>query len=533
MGAFADALGNGGVDAERPRVVIYPSDGQSKAGPFQAALDARSEVPTKPEDAPASFSDRFGSTPDDGFAWSRAITDIPHEIGKAAGHAIEGITNLSKRGEQGPLEGLATTGRAIMSVPELIASPITGAARSMIGHTMTNAEHAAGTVIAPQVAAKDDPTAMYEASKEDTDRAMSAMGGQKVPLATKAVAVPTIEELKHAAVQGFHSPEVNNLVLKPEALKEYSQGAQIKLDDLGLDDSVAPVTHRLLMKMQNAPNNAIVTGRNIVSTRRGLQNAAKSSDPSERAAAVEAIEHLDEYLPGAGKHVISGDLDRATSTLETARANYSAAAHAETIDNKTIQAELRAAAANSGMNVSNTIRQRMADILLKPKERRGFTQDQLDQMETIVRGTHTQNALRVAGNIAGGGGGLGTAVVGGIGAVATPGGVGGLIPVAGFALKALSNRMTLTQAAKLSESIRSSAPLASSAQKLQQANVAMGQSRNAKTVAGVVMASRNFSNNLRGIGISIAPNDIARTLLQSQAGTEPQQQNGVPRPVGQ
>lgn len=528
MGAFSDALDNRPDDTGGTGISIRPAGEGKKDSPFAAALANKDA-----QEPPASFNDRFGEeAPKKDFSWSQAVTDIPSEIGKAAGHAIEGITNLSKRADQGPLEGLATTGRAALSVPELLASPITGAARSLIGHTMTNAEHAAGTVIAPDIAAKDDPAAMYEASKEDTDKAMSAMGGKAVPVAAPAAAVPTIQELKLSAIHGFHSPEVNNLVLKPEALKEFSQGSQVKLDELGLDDTVAPTTHAILKKMQNAPDDAVVTGRNVVSARRSLQNAAKANDPSERAAATEAIDHLDEFLPNAGKHVISGDLEKASSTLETARANYSAAMHAETIDKKAIAAELRAAAANSGMNVANTVRQRMADILINPKQQRGFTKDQLAQMETIVRGTKTQNTVRYAGNLLGGGGGLWAGLLGGGAGYAT-GGIGVFLPAVGYALKELSNKMTLAQAAKLSESIRSSAPLASAAQKLQQAHTAMGQTRNAKTVAGVVMASRNFANNLKGIGISIAPNDIARSLLQSQAGSGPEDKKTVPRPVGQ
>lgn len=524
MGAFADALGS---RTEDPGSVPLPED--KKESPFVAALANRGA-----QEPPATFSDRFGSDPRKDFSWSQAVTDIPHEIGKAAAHAIEGMTNLSKRGEQGPIEGLLTTGRAIASVPELIASPITGAARSIIGHTMANAEHAAGTVIAPSIAAKDDPEAMYETAKGDTDKAMSALGGRKVPVAAAAEAIPTIQELKLAAAKGFDSPEVASLAIKPKAIKTFSESSQAALANDGLDETLAPKTFGILKKLEDHPEDAIVTGRNLQSMRRALGHAAASPDSTERLAAATAIDHLDEFLPNISKeHVISGDVGAASKTLETARANYSAAKHAESIDNKTIQAELRAAAANSGMNVSNTVRQRMADILLKPKERRGFTEDQLDQMDTIVRGTRTQNALRVAGNVMGGGGGIGSAVVGGIGAVATPGGVGGLIPVAGFALKALSNRMTLTQAAKLSESIRANAPLASSAEKLEQSAAELGQTRNAKTVASVVMASRNFSNNLRGVGISIAPNDIARSLLQSQAGGGPEQQDGVPRPIGQ
>lgn len=117
-----------------------------------------------------------------------AVTDIPHEIGAEAGNALEKIKALGNRGEQGPIEGLMTTGKAALAVPQLLASPITGAARSLIGHPMAQAEHAVGSVINPEVAAKDDPAKMYETAKGDVDLAMSAMapkGGLKpAPIAS-------------------------------------------------------------------------------------------------------------------------------------------------------------------------------------------------------------------------------------------------------------------------------------------------------------------------------------------------------------
>lgn len=526
MGAFADALDLGAPSDSPPvtdgRIDVYKGTPKEKASPFALALANKDAVAP-----PASFDDRFGEMPPKkDFSWSQAVTDIPHEIASDASNAVDKIKALGNRADQGPVEGLITTGKAALAVPQLLASPITGAARSLIGHTLANAEHAAGTKIAPDIATKDDPGAMYETAKGDTDKAMSAMAGRDVPVAAPAAAAPSIQELKLAASKGFDHPEVTALEIKPKAIKDFSQTSQLALNADGIDETLAPKTFAVLGKIENHPTGAVVTGHNLQSMRRALGHAAASPDPTERLAASTAIDHLDNFLPNISKNdVISGDVGKASQILDEARANYSAAKHAETIDNKTIQAELRAAAANSGMNVANTVRQRMADILIKPKEQRGFSKDQLAQMETIVRGSKTQNAIRASGNLMGGGGGLGAAVTGGIGALATPGGVGGLIPVVGLALKSISNRMTITQAAKLSESIRSSAPLASSAQKLQAAQTAMGQSRNAKTVAGVVMASRNFANNLKGIGISIAPNDIARSLLQSQAAPESKNRN--------
>jgi len=425
-----------------------------------------------------------------------------------------------------------TTGRAALAVPELIASPITGTARSLIGHTMANAEHAAGTLIAPDIAAKDDPEKMYETGKGDADLAMSALGGKAPSVSKVPVRAPTIQELKLSASKGFDHPEVSALAIKPEAVKTFSEGSQVALAADGIDETLAPKTFGVLKKFENPPEGSIVTGRNVQSMRRALGHAAASPDPTERLAASTAIDHLDHWLSPSGiapEHVISGDLGKASQILENARGDYAAAKHAETIDNKTIQAELRAASANSGQNVANTVRSRMADILIKPKEQRGFTPEELSQMETIVRGTKTQNAMRYAGNVMGGGGGLGAAIVGG-GSTLAAGPVGMAVPIAGYALKTLSNRMTLQQASKLSEMIRSRSPLASSMEKFETSAGAADSSRTAKTVAGLVISSRNLANNLKTMGINISPAELVQGALAPSGADD---ENGNPRPRGQ
>jgi hypothetical protein len=261
-----------------------------------------------------------------------------------------------------------------------------------------------------------------------------------------------------------------------------------------------------------------VTGKNMNSIRRMFGNAASSPDPTERLAAKQAIEALDNFLPNlAQRDVVEGDVAAAAQTLQTARGNYAAAKQAETIDNKTIQAELRAAAANSGQNVANTVRQRMADILIKPKEQRGYTAEELAQMETIVRGTRGQNAMRTASNVLGGGGGLGSVAAGFAGSVAA-GPAGALAPVAGYAMKSLGNKMTLRQAEKLSEMIRSRAPLASSMQKFEEKAADFASNRTPASVAAVALAARNFATNLKSSGLNISTSDLLGGLQLGGVG---------------
>jgi len=474
-----------------------------------------------PVDGPA----QWGAVPVD-EAPSRipaAIADVPKEIGSAAVQGIQHLTGNSvedlpgfdprTRGQLGPIEGLMRTGRQVLAIPEIAMSPVVGAARSLIGHPMADLTHKAGELIAPEIAAKDDPKKMYETAKGDVDLAFA--GARPVAPKVPTLAAPTIPELKAAAKVGYESPEVAAVNIKSKAITEFADKTSLELNNLGIDDILAPKTFGLLSRLQKAPDGSTITGANIQTARKAFGNAAGSPDPTERLAAKTVIDKLDELLPNlSSKDVISGDVGAAAKILEEARGNYSAAKRAEGIDNKTIQAELRAAAANSGQNVANTVRQRMADILLKPKEQRGFSESELAQMEDIVRGSKSGNILRAAGNLLGGGGGLGAAVSAGIGGLVT-GGPGAIAPVVGFGLKQLSNRLTLKQAERLSEAIRMRSPLASSAAKFDEAFANFHDAKTPKTYAGVVVAARNLSSNLGDPSFKGAISNLLRDLHPS------------------
>lgn len=499
----------------------------------------------------ANFDERFSGDPQTRLvvrppAISDAVTDIPNEVKGAYTQAIQHLTGNSvndlpgydkrTRGELGPLEGLARTGKQVLGIPELLAALPVGMARSVIGHLMSQGEHWVGSIIAPEQAAKDDPQKMYETAKGDVDTALSAAAPRKV--SAIKVPAPTIAELKSAASGkagvpgGYEGTELSSLEVKPTAISDYASKTRVALDAAGLDENLAPITHKMLTRLETVPPNATVTGNNIKSVRQLLGNAA-GEPGKEGLAAKRALSALDEHIPKIeAKDVISGDPIAAGEALDTANANFSAAQHAKTIDNKTIRAELRAAASNSGHNVANAIRQRFADILNpeRPDLQRGFKPDELAMMDKIVRGTKTQNALREGGNYLGGGGGMGrlhvSALGASIGALFGPAGaaIGAAAPTAlGAALKAMGNRSTIKSAEALSEAIRSRAPLASSAQKFQQAVTAMQAKKNAQAAAGALLAARNLSTNLRSAGFNIAPADLL-SGLQSPGGADAQQQ---------
>jgi len=458
-----------------------------------------------PVDGPANW----GAVPVEAPSQSSmpaAIADVPAEIKNAASENIAAIKRgltPSGQGERGFLERSGDLAKGLAGIPGLVLSPVTGAARSLIGHPMADLTHKAGELIAPEIAAKDDPAAMYARAKGDVDLALS--GARAATPKPPTVSTPTIQELKAASEAAYKSPEVVGLEMKPDPIRNYSVKTQQAMNAEGFDDIVAPKTFSLLQRVEKFPEGSVVTGQNINSLRKKLGKLAGSIDPTEKAAASFAIDHLDDFIPKiVGKDILKGDATAAAARLEEARGNWAAAKQSEKLDKKIVKAEMQADTANSGMNLENRIRTQMGKIAIDDREARGLRPSEIADAKSIAEGTASQNLLRGAGNLLGGGGGLGAVVTG------IPS--GGLAPAAGFGLKVLSNRMTLNQANRLSEAIRSRAPLASSVEKFGEAIAKHQANSSPSTYAGAVIAARNLSNNLPGAAYKSAIGTLLRDL---------------------
>lgn len=353
------------------------------------------------------------------------------------------------------------------------------------------------------------------------------------PVAAERV-VPTVQQLKTAAREGYQSPEVAGLELNPSALAGFAQATKGSLSREGFNDTPknARDVFTTLTSLENPPTGAIQTGQNLHSLKKNLGMSAREVGTDglptpNAAAAAQALRELDQWIPTiAEKDVLAGNAAAAKGAIKTADANYSAAKTAHSIDRNVIKAENRAGATHSGQNVANTVRQRLATVMNDESQFNRFQPAEQEMIRSIVHGTPTANAVRFVGKALGGGGGLGTVAVATGGGLAT-GGIGAGLPVVGFALNAISNRMTLNQAAKLSEAIRSRAPLANAMKALEQRATEYSKAQTPRAIAGLNLAARNLSNNMRDIGINMSAADIMRAFsggAQKTAADQDQQQ---------
>lgn len=413
----------------------------------------------------------FGSdaaSPPQQPALSDAVTDIPSEIGRVASGNIDaikgGFAPPGGKGSQGALDSFLSTGKAVAAIPGLIASPLTGAVRSLIGHPLAQAEHAVGTVINPAVAAKDDPQQMYESGADSADTAMmGAMprGLSPVGIRTASAAVPSSAELKTAARGAYQSPEVTSLKIDPQSTNALSTKIESDLLKSGFrpTPSSAPDTFSVLRnEVRSGPNAGYVEVADLDSARRALQKTGAQRDTvgqftPDATAAQAAVRHIDDYLANVGpSDVLAGDAAAAAQKLSEARGNYAAYKRSSEIDYRLNKADRGAARSGSGMNIENSMRQKIDQV---PDY--GLTPSEIAQRDSIVLGTPARNALRTVGKL-GVDGGLSLSL--NAAAAAASGGASIPVTAAATAARILGQQLTRQQIAELNRSIRARSPLA-------------------------------------------------------------------------
>lgn len=402
---------------------------------------------------------------------TEAVTDIPAEIGRTANANLDTIQKgFTNRASKGSIEGLMDTGKAVLAVPGLALSPVTGALKSLIGHPMAQAEHAVGTLINPKVAAQDDPQKMYENAAGDVETALSAA---KPSARAPVVKPPPAAELKTAAKAVYNDPAIKAIDIPPADVSGLATQIENSLTQHGNRPTTgnAPATFAEVKNLYPPQGVQAVKVDDLRATRRALNITAKQIDPAtfkptpDAEAAQHAIGHLDAFI------------DTIAPELKTANANYAAAKSADRLDYRMAKAEHRAARTGIGGNLENVMRQEADKI-----PNRGLTADEQAARDRIVLGTGTRNALRVAGK-AGVDGGLSLALHLGSGIMSG----GGTVPitVGGTIARKLGEHLTKRDMGKLSEQIRSRAPLA---QALANTSRVPQISQKAKTLAAALMA---------------------------------------------
>lgn len=279
---------------------------------------------------------------------------------------------------------------------------------------------------------------------------------------------PSAERLSEAAAMEYDKLRSMGVDYSSSAVQGLARDLQSGLEQDGVIAELAPKTFSILGKLQAAPKGSVAPLSGLEAARRTFGNAAADfANPTEQLAAQRAREALAEFIskpdPAA---VVGGNADDAAKVIQNARGNYAASKRSERLSGIQDEGELRAAAANSGQNSGNSTRQRIVSLLLNKKKSAGFNDEEIAALRSVAEGSAAANTSRYVGNLLGGGGGLGAATTGFMGASAgamsgSPGMAvaGAALPLLGAASKKFSNSLTERALAEADALTRQRSPL--------------------------------------------------------------------------
>lgn len=313
------------------------------------------------------------------------------------------------------------------------------------------------------------------------DQAVPGMARNMVPAKVK---VPTTEELAGTGGQQINAAKNSGLDIKSSAASSWAEKFKRDLMADGIHPVDAEKTYAKLAEIENAPSGSFVTAANLQSLRESLGVTAQNFNPQfakDQLAASRAIRELDGLLPTIDpSDVLAGSPAATQKLFEQGRGNYAAAMRSNDLTGKLDRAntglieraETRAQASHSGRNIDNTLRQKLASLLEKPKEVSGFSDAEIAALNQSIQGSKTRNIARAVGNNLGGGGGIGQTGISAIGAGfgAAAGTVGGQ-PIAGAMIgagvpatvgasaRALANALAKKSVRGVDEMVRMRSPL--------------------------------------------------------------------------
>lgn len=223
-------------------------------------------------------------------------------------------------------------------------------------------------------------------------------------------AVPTIEQTRDAANAAYQTADRAGVAYTPDMVNRLRGTVTQNLADMGYDPALQPGAAAVVRRIEDLTGQNITLG-GLDTLRKVAGNGYVAGNASNNRAIGQIITAIDDAVsnPQAGE-VLFGNAQGGAEALAEARRLWAQTAKANQVTNAVDRAELRAASTGKGGNVENATRQNLRGVL---ERQRGFTPDEIDALQTAVRGTPAQNFLRLGGSLAPTGivsGGVGTSV---------------------------------------------------------------------------------------------------------------------------
>jgi len=307
---------------------------------------------------------------------------------------------------------------------------------------------------------------------------------------------PSAEALNVAKTAGYKEAGEAGVEFTGASVKKFADDLESELNSKFIIEKNVPQVFSYIRHLQNPEGGAVMPLPLLNEFRKRLgEYAGKTADPDLAFASTVAIRKLDEFLetvdpasvvvrtpaPKGSRGVTrqghdfhaddaaasQATAEQAVTALNEARGNAAALFRSDRVTGMERTAARRTAAANSGKNTDNAIRQRLTSLIESAKGSRGLTEKEIAAVDDIIFGRNAKNAARYLGNKFGGGGGnlqtvlqilLATAG----GEVAGAGGIAagvGLPMILGSMGRGTANQMSKREVKRLDDLLRTRSPL--------------------------------------------------------------------------
>ena len=208
---------------------------------------------------------------------------------------------------------------------------------------------------------------------------------------------PSLANLRTAKKAAYAAVDAANEKFSPTDLAAMVDKAKAGLDDVNYLPEADVVTRGMMAKLDDVATKEITLGQ--------LDNMRQAVwaryNASKEPGLLEIIDAIDEMVASRAS---SSDL------MDAARLANSRFKKAELLDLAFQKAADQTASTGSGGNLLNKYRQAVTNIINNPKQAKWFSADEIATMRDFLRGTPTQNTLRLIGKLSPGGNGLMTAL---------------------------------------------------------------------------------------------------------------------------
>jgi hypothetical protein len=336
-----------------------------------------------------------------------------------AGQVVSDVTGSPAAG--------AATNTAIQSLPAVLL-------RGKVG----NGNRRPGRAGSPVESAETAPRAAAPA-KAERPAGLGKVSGD----------APTLEKLQADKNAAYKKAEETGIVVSRSALNRLKTELVNDMKEQGLNKTLHPDTAAAFKEILDAKGQLKLSE---IETLRRIANDAKGAiKPGDARLGARIIDKIDDFEANLSDiDVISGDAASATAFKE-ARALNTRLSKARDINALFERAELKAGANYTQSGMENALRQEFKALALNKNKIRRFTPEEQAAIKRVASGSPMENALRWAGKF-----GINDRFgqIFGLGATASMGGAGILIPMAGTASKAISTRMTMRNASRAEEMMR-------------------------------------------------------------------------------